>query len=101
MWDAGCHRTVLPAIAGLVKLFVVIDAERRSALPDGGSKTAGLRREEPCGHARHHYQRRESVEFRHTHANGIARDLRVVPRDWEKDRSRCEDAEIVAGVRVF
>src|SRR5258708_16128894 len=98
-------RSVFPGLVlqvrRLVKLFVVVDAEGRSALPYGSSKTDGLWREEPRGHARHHYQRRESVELRHTHANCIARDLRIVPSNRKKDRRGPEDTEIVAGVRVL
>src|SRR5208337_5582186 len=44
---------------------------------------------------------RESVEFRHAHANGVSRNLGIVPSDRKEDGRRRQRAEIVAGVRVL
>src|ERR1700730_11902676 len=116
-WHRACNQTAViapveanprPSLPGLVlqvsrfvELLVVVDTERAPTLPYRSPQTAGLRREETCGDARHHYQCRKPVELRHTHANCISRYLGIMPRDREEDRSRSQDAEIVPGVRVF
>src|ERR1019366_962858 len=88
----GLPRLVLQ-VRRLVKLFVVVNSERQSVLSDGSSQTASLRWEEARGDARHHHQRRESVELRHAHANCKARDLGTVPPNRKEDWGRGQHAE--------
>ena len=41
------------------------------------------------------------MELRDAHANGVSRNLGIVPSNREKDWSRSQRAEIVGGVRVL
>src|ERR1700675_382779 len=88
-------------VCGLVKLFVVVDAEGRSALPYRNAQPAGLGWEEAGGYARHHHQGCESVELWHAHPNGVSGDLGIVPSNRKEDRRGAKDTEIVPGVRVL
>src|SRR5208337_570604 len=97
---SGFPRLILQ-VRRLVEFFVMVNAEGGSTLPNRHSQSAGLGREEARGHARHHYQCRESVEIRHAHANGVSRNLGIVPSDGKEDRRGGQRAEIVAGVRVL
>src|SRR6266404_9255917 len=76
----------------LVIPFVMIDAENACAGPRCNAKPGDLRLEEPCRHARHHYQSAESMIVRHASAQCKARDLRVVPFHRERYRSIPQDA---------
>src|SRR5580693_1143546 len=70
-------RSVLPGlvldVSGLVKLFVVVDAEH---LVDARRRadSTNLRGEETRRHAGHDDERRQAVEVRHAAADGITRN---------------------------
>src|ERR1017187_692198 len=97
---SGFPRLILQ-VRRLIELFVVVNAEGSSTLPHRDAQATRLRWEEARGHARHHYQRRESVELRHAHSNRVSRDLGIVPSNRKEDRRRCQRAEIIASVRVL
>src|ERR1700692_3529436 len=84
-----------------VELLVVVDTEGAPALPHRSPQTASLGREETRSDAGENYQGRKPVDFGYAHSHRISRYLGIVPRDWKEDRSRSQDAEVVAGVRVL
>ncbi len=90
-------------VRGEVEFLVVVNAEGRkfAGLDWHCADAANLRIEEARGHAGHHDQRRQPVIIRYVGANREAGNLRVVPRDRERDRRGAQDAEIVGVVRVF
>jgi hypothetical protein len=88
-------------MGGLIEPLVVIDAERKTALPNGSAGACALRREEARGHRGHHNKRREVVIVGHVRANGKAGNFRVMPVDRESDGCIAQDAKVEGVVRVL
>ena len=88
-------------VGGLVEFLVVIDAEGKSALPDGCAGAGDLRREEARRHRGHDDEGGDVVEVRHIGTQGEAGDLGVVPVDGEGDGRVAEDAEVEGVVGVL
>src|SRR5258708_26608974 len=84
----------------LVERLVVVNAEHLTAA-HRSAQAAHLRREVPRPDVREHGERRQAMEIGNAYAHRGAVKLRIVPGNWEKDRSVGERAEIVRVVRVL
>src|SRR5579862_4941921 len=72
-------RSALPwlvlQVRGLVELFVMVDAKRRSVLANRYAQAAHLRRKVARGNSGHYDQRREAVKIWDAHTHRVARNF--------------------------
>ncbi len=84
-----------------VETLIVINAKNTRRRRGICASSGDLRGEEPRGHARHHNERRQSVEIRHRSADCESGDLGPGPLDRESDRRVTKNAEVIGVMGVL